>query len=180
MPRWSLALALSIAIGGCLMFAFGCQSRPPLPTVEHVDIQRFMGRWYVIAHVPANVEKNAYNATETYRLEEDGSIATTFTFREGAFDGEEKTMTPRGFVTGDPSNAVWGMRFFWPFKAEYLIADLDAEYRTTIVARTKRDYAWIMARTPTLPATEYERLVARLVTLGYDRSRVRRVPQRWE
>ncbi|MHC4954904.1 MAG: lipocalin family protein, partial [Planctomycetota bacterium] len=97
MPRWSLALALSIAIGGCLMFAFGCQSHPPLPTVEHVDIQRFMGRWYVIAHVPASVEKNAYNATETYRLEEDGSIATTFTFREGGFDGEEKTMTPRGF-----------------------------------------------------------------------------------
>jgi apolipoprotein D and lipocalin family protein len=162
------------------MFMFGCQSYPPLPTVSHVDVPRFMGRWYVIAHVPASVEENAYNATETYRLEDDGSIATTFKFREGGFDGEEKTMTPRGFVTDDPSNAVWGMRFIWPINAEYLIADLDAEYQTTIVARTKRDYAWIMARKPKLPVAEYDRLVARLVALGYDLSRVRRVPQRWE
>ena len=162
------------------MFTFGCQSHPPMPTVESVDLDRFMGRWYVIAHVPASVEENAYNATETYKLEDDGSIATTFVFREGGFDGEEKTMTPRGFVSDDPSNAIWGMRFIWPINAEYLIVDLDAEYQTTIVARTKRDYAWIMARTPEIPTEVYDRLYARLIELGYDAAEVRRVPQQWD
>ena len=162
------------------MFTFGCQSHPPMPTVESVNLERFMGRWYVISHVPASVEKNAYNATETYKLEDDGSIATTFKFREGGFDGEEKTMTPRGFVSDDPSNATWGMRFIWPINAEYLIVDLDAEYQTTIVARTKRDYAWIMARTPEIAPEVYDRLYARLIELGYDAAEVRRVPQQWD
>lgn len=138
-----------------------------------------MGDWYVIAHIPANAEKDAYNAIESYRLEDDGSIATTFTFREGGFDGEPKKMTPRGFVEDTESNAVWGMRFVWPFKAEYLVAYLDDEYQTTIIARTKRDYAWIMARTPEIPEQRYRSLVDRLEKLGYDTSELRKVPQRW-
>lgn len=36
-----------------------------------------------------------------------------------------KRMTPTGYVTDDPSNAVWGMHFIWPIKAEYLIIYLN-------------------------------------------------------
>jgi apolipoprotein D and lipocalin family protein len=39
----------------------GCQSQKPLETVDYVDLQRFMGDWYVIANIPTFLEKNAYN-----------------------------------------------------------------------------------------------------------------------
>jgi apolipoprotein D and lipocalin family protein len=55
-----------------------------IKTVDEVDINRFMGDWYVLAHIPSYVEKNAFNAVESYKLNEDGSIATTFTFNEGS------------------------------------------------------------------------------------------------
>ncbi len=71
------------------------------------------------------------------------------------------------------------MQFVWPIKAEYLIVYLDDAYTTTVVARNKRDYAWIMSRTPTMPETEYERLVKQLGGWGYDTSAIVRVPQRW-
>ncbi len=153
--------------------------RQPMPTVDRVDLDRFMGDWYVVAHIPAGPEKEAYNAVESYRLNDDGTIATTYAFNVGAFDAKRKVMTPKGFVTGDESNAEWKMQFVWPFKAEYLIVHLDDDYSQTIVGRTKRDYAWIMTRDPDPGEGVIDALVARLAELGYDTSKVRRVPQRW-
>ena len=76
----------------------GCQSvqHPPLTQVPKVDLPRFMGDWYVIASIPTFIEEDAYNAVESYRLASDGTIETTFTFRDGSFDGEPTTYTPRG------------------------------------------------------------------------------------
>ncbi len=168
------------ALVACAALSASCASMPenPIPTVAHVDLPRFMGPWYVIASIPTFLEKNAYDAVESYRLEPDGTIATTFTFHKGGFDGPLKTMTPHGFVLDKTSNARWGMQFLWPFKAEYLIAYLDADYTETIIARTARDYVWIMARKPVLDPTEYQRLLDRVGSLGYDTAKLQRVPQR--
>ena len=152
---------------------------PPLTTVPRVDIPRFMGSWYVIANIPTWLEEGAHNAVESYQLDADGTIRTTFTFRQGGFDGPLKTYNPRGFILDTGSNAVWGMRFLWPFKSEYLIISLDEDYSQTVIGRSKRDYVWIMARTPTMPEADYQRIADWLSTIGYDTSRLRRVPQRW-
>jgi len=156
-----------------------CSSAPTIPVAERVDLERFMGDWYVIANIPTAPEKGAHNAVESYRLDKDGSIATTFTFREGSFDGPEKVMRPRGFVRERESNAVWGMQFVWPIKAEYLIAHVDEDYTETIIARSRLDYVWVMARTPQIPAEDFERLRRQVADLGYDVNKLQKVPQRW-
>ncbi len=160
----------------------GCQSTPlpPMETVSNVDLQRFMGDWYVIAHIPTYLERNAYNAIESYALNADGSIATTFTFREGGFDGKPKRYTPTGFVTDRESNAVWGMQFLWPIKADFRIVYLTPDYGVTIIARERRDYVWVMAREPQIDPAHYQDLVSRIAAWGYDTSQLRQVPQRWE
>ncbi len=150
-----------------------------MDTVDYVDIERFMGDWYVIANIPTRLERGAHNAVESYALNPDGTVATTFTFRDGSFDGELKTYTPKGFIRDDASNALWGMQFIWPIKADYRIVYLDDDYTQTIVGRQKRDFVWIMARTPTIPATDYDRLLEFVESLGYDTSEVERVPQSW-
>jgi apolipoprotein D and lipocalin family protein len=150
-----------------------------MPTVEHVDLARFMGDWYVIANIPTFIESGAHNAVESYRLEPDGTIATTFTFRAGGFAGEEKRYTPHGFVLDRNTNALWGMQFVWPVKADYRIVYLAPDYSQTVIGRAKRDYVWIMARTPSIPAADYERLVAFAASLGYDPTRIQKVPQQW-
>jgi apolipoprotein D and lipocalin family protein len=62
-----------------------------------------------------------------YDLNDDGSIATTFTFRLGSADGKKKRYTPTAHVTEDPSNAIWKMQFLWPFKADFRVIWLDDE-----------------------------------------------------
>jgi apolipoprotein D and lipocalin family protein len=162
-------------------FAFlaGCKSpHPPIATVDRVDLERFMGDWYVIGNIPTFLEKEACNALENYRSNRDGSIDTTFTFNKGALDGPEKKYTPRGFVLDKKSNAVWGMRFVWPFKSDYRIVYLNSDYSQTIVGREARDYVWIMARTPAISDADYQQLLDLVKREGYDTSLVRKVPQR--
>lgn len=165
-----------------LLMLAACQSTPlaPLPTVAKVDLARFMGDWYVIANIPTFIEEGAHNAVETYRLDSDGSIATTFTFRAGKFDGEVKRYNPRGFVLDTSTNALWGMRFVWPIKADYRITYLADDYTQTIISRQKRDYVWIMARTPVIAEADYQRLLTIVAAQGYDINKVRRVPQQWK
>ena len=150
-----------------------------MKTVEKVDLERFMGDWYVIANIPTFLEKGAHNAVETYALNDDGTIDTTFVFRDDSFDGKRKEYNPKGFVKEDGSNALWGMRFIWPIKADYRIVYLDEDYQQTIIGRQKRDFLWIMARTPTIPESDYERLIAFAASIGYDVDKIERVPQRW-
>ena len=158
----------------------GCASEPPeLATVDYVDLERFMGDWYVIANIPTFLEKGAHNAVENYALNDDGSIATTFTFRKDGFDGKEKEHNPKGFVTDTESNAVWGMRFVWPIKADYRVIYLDEDYSVTIIGRNKRDYVWIMAREPQISDEVYNEAVDVVVAAGYDISKLRRIPQQW-
>jgi apolipoprotein D and lipocalin family protein len=158
----------------------GCAAaKPVMPTVDHVDLTRFSGDWFVIAHIPAPLEKDAHNALESYRVAADGTIETTYTFREGGFDGPPRRHTPRGFVRDTTTNATWGMQFLWPFRMEYLVIYLDEASGLTVIGRTDRDYVWIMARQPQIPEETYQRLVAFVGERGYDVTKLRRVPQRW-
>jgi apolipoprotein D and lipocalin family protein len=160
-----------------IFFTQGCQGTQPIQTVDHVYLKRFMDDWYVIANIPTFIEKKAYNAVESYRLADDGTIETTFTFNKGSFDGPIKTYRPRGFVRNTETNAVWDMQFVWPFKAEYRIIYLNEDYTQTVIGRSKRDYVWIMAREPSIPEEDYNRIIQFIADQGYDISKIKKVPQ---
>lgn len=171
-----LLRAMSLAV--MIVALSACSTMEPLKTVDHVDLDRFMGDWYVIANIPTSIEKGAHNAIESYRRDDDGSIATTFTFHAGSFTGELKTYKPRGFVS-DESNAIWGMQFIWPIKADYRIIYLDEDYSVTVIGRNKRDYVWIMAREPAISNSEYQDILRLLESVGYDLNEIQQVPQQW-
>ena len=172
-PKPLIPLLAAMMVGGC------ATPNEPLATVDYVDLERFMGDWYVIASIPTFIEKDIYNAVETYTLNEDGTIATKFVFRKGSFDGDEKDYNPKGFVTDTDSNAVWGMQFVWPIKADYRVVYLDEDYSRTIIGRNKRDFVWLMARTPTITDEQYASMEAQVAEMGYDLSALRKVPQQW-
>ena len=164
-----------------LMLAFlaGCQTAPRIHTVSHVDLDRFMGSWFVVANIPTFIEKDAYNAIESYKRDKDGTIATTFTFREGSFTGPSRRYDPRGFVTDPSTNAEWDMQFIWPIKSDYRIVYLSDDYEATIIGRDERDYLWIMTRNPLITEDRLKQLIEIAAREGYDPQKIRRVPQKW-
>ena len=176
MKNWKRFLPI-LPIRALVGLMSGCQSPSPIGTGASIDIDLFMGDWYVIACIPTFIETEAYNAVESYARGEGNRIKTTFTFNKGGFDGPLKEYNPTGFVS-EESNALWGMQFIWPIKAEYRIVYLDDDYTRTIIGRSKRDYVWIMARTPEIPDDDYQQLVDIIAAEGYDISQIRKVPQK--
>lgn len=159
------------------VFVFqSCRKYPDIRNAKYVDLNLFMGDWYVIANIPTFIEKGAHNAIESYKLKSDGVIDTTFTFNKDSFNGPKKEYNPTGFVTDDPSNALWKMQFLWPFKSEFIIVYVDPEYKYTIIGRTKRDYIWIMAREKNIDKKDLDYLINIAVDEGYDRSLIQILP----
>jgi len=163
-----------------LIMLNACQTTPtdPIEVASPLDLDRLMGQWYVFANIPTFPEKGAYNAIETYRRAGPNEIETTFTFRKDGPDGELKTMTATGFVS-DENPAIWKMRFLWPFKADFRVLYVSPDYQTTIVGRQKRDYLWIMARSPELDASVYQHLLDTAKERGYSLEKLQKVPQVW-
>ncbi len=163
----------------CLLGVSACSTNMPMKTVPYVDLERFMGDWYVVAAIPTFLEKQAFNALESYELTEQGHIATTFTFNKGSFDGKLKKYEPMGYVVDEETNALWGMQFVWPIKADYRIVYLDEDYTQTVIARQKRDYVWIMAREPFLSEQDLAKFSELISKFGYDAGKLRLVPHKY-
>ncbi|MGJ8638943.1 MAG: lipocalin family protein [Opitutaceae bacterium] len=180
MKKRTFKRLLTAASVAAMSLFYGCVSKQaPLPKPERVDLERFMGRWYVVGYTPIVVDKKAHNAIEHYRLDENAKIQTTYQFRDGSFDGGLKTYTPVGWVHDKTTNAEWRMQFIWPLRSEYIILHVDDDYSETIVVHPNRKYAWIMTRSPDISDERYEAMLQKLVSEGFERSRIQKVAQDW-
>jgi apolipoprotein D and lipocalin family protein len=169
----AITMLTLLSLSGCATTA----SKPPLKTVDHVDLSRFMGDWYVIGMIPWFVEKNNVGTMDIYRMRSDGRIDITYAFHKKELSAPRKEMHAVGKILDRQSNARWGVQFLWPFQAPYLVIDLAPDYSTTIIGYPSRDLIWIMARTPTLSETTYQSLLQKAAHQGYDVWRIVKVPQ---
>ena len=169
------------ALVGLLAFAAGCGAagHPAIRPVPYVDMHRYMGRWHVIASIPTAFEQGGHNPVETYRLQPDGTVCTSFRFRPDSFDAPVKKIRSTASVLQVSSGAEWKVHLLGVMRLEYLVAWLAPDYSQVIVARNKRDHAWVMARTPTIPDADYSAMRRRLSELGYDLRKLEKAPQRW-
>lgn len=144
-----------------------------------VDIDRFMGRWYVLGFTPTMLDKTAVNATETYAMKENGKIQTTYSFRKKTPNGKSKTYEPVGWVYDKESNSEWRMRFFGVYVAPYYILHVSEDYQHTVVGHPNRKLAWVMSRSPVVSDATYEELVGELRSREYDLSTFKGMVQEW-
>lgn len=156
----------------------GCgDSRPPLKTVPHVDLQRYLGTWYVVANIPYSLENGKVATADVYTMRDDGMMGNSYVFRRNDFSAPEEHWDGYAWVIDGTGNAEWRVRFIWPFSATYLVIDLDPDYRWAVVGHPSRDLFWVLSRTRQLDATIYAGILQRAAAQGYDVSRVAPVPQ---
>ena len=161
----SLCLLLALTLGGCAV-----QPEKEMQTVANVDLERFMGQWYVLANIPTPFDRDVVNPLEYYELNDNGSVATTFSFRKQ--NGELKKYTMTGYPRELPDNGIWGMQVIWPIRADYRIVYLDEHYEYAVIGRNKRDYLWLMSRTAYVDEQRFQALVDLAVDLGYERDAI--------
>jgi apolipoprotein D and lipocalin family protein len=165
-----------------LLAAFGlpaCSHVPkPTPaTVARVDLDRYLGRWYVISHVPYFLEKGKVATYDTYALRPDGKLVNNYTFREKSLDAPEKTWAGVAWVTDTATNATWKVQFVWPFSTTYKIFALDPDYRWAVVGTGDAGLLWVLARERSLPSDTYASILVKLRANSIDPSALAFVPQ---
>ena len=176
-----LAKGPALAVAFVLTLCFGLGFLAPVrayafETVPYVNLEKFMGPWYVQGHTPLVVDDHSSNQIESYALNPDGSIATTFTFYRM---GHKITLKPKGWVADANTNAHWKMQFAWPFKSDYLIVRLADDYSYTVISVPDKSLIWIMTRKPVMAEEDYQQIIDELKSDGYPVSKIRRVPQQW-
>jgi apolipoprotein D and lipocalin family protein len=172
------ALSLTLAVAAASVFARG-DKEPFQKVVERMDLDRFLGSWYVVALLPTPFEKNAVNGIETYTLDEKGNIRVEYVFREGRPDGKKKVMHQKGWIMDRATNTEWKIQPLWPLRLPYLIIDLAEDYRYTVIGTNNYKYLWIMARGPTIDPEDYAGILSRLKERGYKIEDIKLMEQTW-
>jgi apolipoprotein D and lipocalin family protein len=151
--------------------------QPPLKTVEHVDLNRYVGDWYVFAHIPYSLEKGKVGTLDRYALRPDGKMDNIFLFRRGSLEAPLESWNGVAWVHNKETNAEWRVQFVWPLRVPYLIIDLDKDYQWSVIGYPSRKLAWVLSRKPVLDEATYAGILQRLKAQGYDETLLEKVPQ---
>ena len=137
--------------------------------VQNIDINKFMGKWYVISLVPNFVEKGCYNSSDTYELNDDGTIGITY---NAIKDGKNRVIKQRGFVDKSESGR-WEIKFLKPYipfyKAPYEVIVLDSNYQYMVVGYPDNSFGWVFSRETSLDDSIYKDILKELqIDFNYD------------
>ncbi|MGD0160036.1 MAG: lipocalin family protein [Candidatus Bathyarchaeia archaeon] len=137
----------------------------PLEVVPYVELNKYLGKWYEIAHLPFRFENGCTDITATYSLSKDGNVSV---LNECLRDGKLKQANGKAKVVDKNSGAKLKVTFFWPFSADYWIIDLGNDYDYAVVGTPNRKYLWILSRTPQMDDNLFSQLVESVKSKGFD------------
>ena len=136
-----------------------------LEVVPHVELEKYLGKWYEIAHLPAKFQEGCNETTATYTLSKDGSISV---LNQCTKNGKMKQAKGKAKVVDKNSNAKLKVTFFWPFYGDYWIIKLGNDYDYAVVGTPNRKYLWILSRTPQMDDKLYSQLIENIKSKGFD------------
>ncbi len=168
-------LLLGTVIVFAAAYGFG-NSEPPLATVPHVEVARYLGQWFEIARYPNRFEKQCdRDVSATYSLREDGkiSVQNACVKQDGRLDQSKGWAK----IVDASTNAKLKVTFFWPFFGDYWVLELGNNYEYAVIGEPGRKYLWILSRTPAMSEVRYREIMGRLAAKGYDAGKVMRVKQ---
>jgi apolipoprotein D and lipocalin family protein len=161
-----IATLMSFIIFGCSLFS--SKNYPPLDVVASVDINKYVGMWYEIASLPVSQQKGCYCTTAEYSIIDNETIKVVNRCRKDSINGEFDEAEGKAFVVEGSNNAKLKVQFFWPFKGDYWIINLDKDYKYAVVGVPSRKYFWILSREPKMDKELLNSLLNNVKEKGFD------------
>ncbi len=172
-----MGLTVFFSFLGAVGWASGDSGPGPVRTVDSVDLVKYMGTWYEIAAFPQRFQKGCHCSVAEYTMTDKGYVRVVNSCRRKGPDGKLTRAKAKAFVVPGSGNAKLKVQFFWPFRGNYWIIDLDKDYVWAVVGDPSRKYLWILSRTPTMDAGLYAEIVARTAGQGFDTSKLKLADQ---
>jgi len=151
-----------------LLTLAGCTGIPDgVVAVEDFELSQYLGTWYEIARLDHRFERGLSDIRADYSLNSDGSVKV-LNSGYSAEAGERESAEGQAEFVETPTVGRLQVSFFGPFYGAYNIIALDKPgYRYAMIAGPDRDYLWILARDPQLPAATLKALLDQARTLGF-------------
>ena len=166
----------AVTLGLACLFSLNSEAKggsSEVPTVPHVDLQKYLGKWYEVASIPQWFQKQCVaNTTAEYSAADDNLIKVINSCDTES--GERDSAEGRARVEDTSSNSKLKVTFVkiidWVFLfgGNYWIVDLKPDYSYALIGDPSREYAWILSRTPNLPLSEMLKAEQKFRSLGYD------------
>jgi apolipoprotein D and lipocalin family protein len=172
-------MRISIRLVFCLMLLSlalaSCTPYKSLVTVKSVNLHQYAGKWFEIASFPSSFQRGCQCTAAQYGLVtgKDYISVRNRCYRNNRWDG----IDGKAFVVPNSGNAKLKVQFFWPFRGDYWIMDLDDNYQYAMVGQPSRKYLWILSRKPTLDPTVYQRLLMKADQDGFPVKKLRKTYQ---
>ena len=147
------------------MICLSKEEHRTLEVVPHVELARYLGKWYEIAHLPFRFQEGCTDTTATYALSGDGNLSV---LNECMKNGKVKQAKAKAKVADKNSGAKLKVTFFWPFSADYWIIDLGKDYDYAVVGTPNRKYLWILNRTPQMDDKLFSQLIESVKSKGFN------------
>ncbi len=152
-------------------------------TIPSIDVARYLGTWYEIAKFPNWFQRKCLSGTNAnYQLKEDGNVKVTNRCKVEGGEMAQAIGTARQI--GGATSPKLEVRFApdWlailPFVwGDYWVIDLDPQYQLAAVSDPRREYLWILSRTPKVNQKSYDDLLQRLVAQQFDLTQLSFTPQ---
>jgi apolipoprotein D and lipocalin family protein len=172
---YSILILTTISLSGCISSK---SMDNPLDTVDSLDLEQYLGRWYEVARYQKGFEKNIVGTTAEYSLREDGRVQVVNSGFKKTLDGSYTSVKA---VAWRPDDAVPGalkVKFFGLFTSDYLVFGLDEDYQWALVGNNERDSLWFLSRTHELPEETIATMQSIATAQGYDLDKLYFVPQK--
>ena len=178
-----LLVLLAVIFGFIFFFPSvgSTEQKNELIVVDDVDLKRYLGKWYEIAHIPVWFQKGcADGTTAEYTPLKDGFVNVVNRCCDD--EGKVKEAKGRAWVVDKQHPAKLKVSFvslfgLWLFGGKYWIIDLDENYHYSVIGHPNREIGWILSRTPTLSDEVLKGIAERLEAKGYDFSKFKMTNQ---
>lgn len=175
----SVLAATTLAIIS-LSFTTQAETVPP-QAVDQVDIQRYAGKWYEIAHLPMYFQRKCVsNISAQYTVNADQTMGVLNSCRieNGEMISSEGVAYPQnqGNSKLKVSFLPTGLRWIPFTKGHYWVLRVDPEYKVALVGGPSTKYLWILSREPQLDEATYQSYLDTAKYYGYDITKLTKLP----
>jgi len=178
MKQIFIILILNLALINPLYMesAYSLESRK-LEVVSSLDLKKFQGTWYEIAHNPWFPEKGCFYMIANYKLTKENNIKVTNICRKNGMDGQISKVSGIAWLVDPKIKAKWEVQFIWPFTLDYWVIEIEENYNYAVIGEPDRENLWILSRKPIMEKELLSRIIKNTKSKGYDLSNLILTPQ---
>jgi apolipoprotein D and lipocalin family protein len=172
----SIIILFVVLINVLILSYVFAEDNKDLKVVSNLDLHKFQGVWYEIAHNPWFPENNCFAMIAHYKLIEDNKIEVTNICRKHGFDGEISKITGKAWLAEPIITSKWEVQFIWPFTLDYWVIDLEENYKYAVIGEPDKENFWILSRKPIMEKSLLTKIIKKTKMKGYDLSNLILMP----